>query len=767
MRLVERYIASAVFPYAGFAFLIFTVMLLVQQAGRIGEILTITNSPLSLSLEILVGLLPSVLVFTIPMSLLVGIATGLGRLAGDSELTALRASGIGHWRITAPLLWLGMGLTLLTMFIGLELTPGAVRMIREATLRAGVFKLESPVEPGVFNTEMPGKVIYVKEGDRASGVWQKVFIQAQEADQTTRLITARSGRIDTSGNRSELVLGDVRVMTLPTKLLDSKFGATRVTTDRSEQLRIRLDTGREALLRQLEKRRLSLEEMGWRELRRQTEEGRADERRDALYVLHRRLALCFGPLALAVLGLGLGLRTRRGGRGLGILLSLLSMLGYYLVALGGEALSRTGVMPPSIGAWLATGVALSGGLWLLLRAERSLFGWRVLRYGVSGTATPPSSQERQKQQRAWSASILGLLDYSVLRTLSLNFSVSFLTLICVFMIFTLFELWRFIVKTGAGAGLVTRYLLLLTPLAATSLAPISILVALLVSYALMARRSEATAWWASGQSLYRLALPGLLFSILVAFCLWLVQENVLPNANRAQEKLRAQIRGGEARGITATGRRWLALTNSPRLYAYDYAGDATGSSGALLSPVIYFFEEDGVHLSHLWAGERGVFKETGVTLAPVMVLDVAREPQLQLRDEVFLIESSGSEPFKHELKKPITLSRKELSSYIKTLNNQSGADVAGYRIALQRRITDPLSSIIMALIGIPLGIAFSRRSAMAALCVAVVLGLSFWATVSVFQVLGNYHLLPPAIAAWTPLLIFSSLGAYFLSRART
>lgn len=767
MRVVERYIASAAFPYAGLAFLILTMMLLAQQAGRISEVLTITNSPLSLSLEILVGLLPSVLVFTIPMSLLVGIATGLGRLAGDSELTAMRASGIGHWRIAAPVILLGMGLTLLTTFIGLELTPGAVRMIREATLRAGVFKLESPVEPGVFNTEMPGKVIYVKGGDRVSGVWQRVFIQMQEADQTTRLITARTGRIDTSGHRSELVLDDVRVTTFPTDLLNSKFGATRVTTDRSEQLRIRLDTGREALLRQLERRQLSLEEMGWRELRSRAKEGRPDERRDALYVWHRRLALCFGPLALAVLGLGLGLRTRRGGRGLGILLSLLSMLGYYLVALGGEGLSRTGIMPPFVGAWLATGVALGGGLWLLLHAERSLFGWRAVWYGVSGTAPPPNSQERQKQQRAWSVSILGLLDYSVLRTLSLNFSVTFLTLICVFMIFTLFELWRFIVKTGAGAGLVTRYLVLLTPLAATSLAPISILVALLVSYALMARRSEAIAWWASGQSLYRLALPGLLFSILVTFCLWLVQESVLPNANRAQEKLRAQIRGGEARGITATGRRWLALTSSPRLYAYDYADGAAGNSGALLSPVIYFFEADGIHLAHLWTGGRGIFKEKGITLAPVMVLNVAWEPHLQMREEAFLLESLGSEPFKHGLKKPIILSRKELSNYIKVLNHQRGADVAAYRIALQRRITDPLSPMIMALIGIPLGLAFSRRSAMTALCVAIVIGLSFWATVSAFQVLGNYNLLPPAIAAWTPLLIFSSLGAYFLSKAQT
>ena len=52
------------------------------------------------------------------------------------------------------------------------------------------------------------------------------------------------------------------------------------------------------------------------------------------------------------------------------------------------------------------------------------------------------------------------------------------------------------------------------------------LISVLVTYALLARRHEAIAWWASGQSVYRLMLPGFFFAFAIALGSWLVQEYV-------------------------------------------------------------------------------------------------------------------------------------------------------------------------------------------------------------------------------------------------
>lgn len=147
-----------------------------------------------------------------------------------------------------------------------------------------------------------------------------------------------------------------------------------------------------------------------------------------------------------------------------------------------------------------------------------------------------------------------LLDSGLFRTLGLSFLLAFSSLVSVVIIFTLFEMWRFIARNEIGARLVARYILFLLPLITVELFPATMLIAVLMTYALLARRSETIAWWASGQSVYRLMIPGLVFALAAGAGTWVVQEYLMPNANLTQDKVRARIRGGEPRGITGTGR---------------------------------------------------------------------------------------------------------------------------------------------------------------------------------------------------------------------
>src|SRR6185295_11711087 len=100
-------------------------------------------------------------------------------------------------------------------FLHLKEAPQAARDLRRAALQGALRKLESPVEPRTFNTEIPGYVIYVRDGDKAQGSWARVFIYAQQRDGSTRVVTARSGRIDSSGDKAELVLSDVVTVKMP------------------------------------------------------------------------------------------------------------------------------------------------------------------------------------------------------------------------------------------------------------------------------------------------------------------------------------------------------------------------------------------------------------------------------------------------------------------------------------------------------------------------------------------------------------------------
>lgn len=144
---------------------------------------------------------------------------------------------------------IGLVATMATTFLHLKEAPRAARDLRRAALQGALRKLDSPVEPRTFNTEIPGYVIYVRDGDKTQGSWGRVFIYAQLADGSTRIVTARSGRIDSSNEKAELVLSDAVAMKIP-----RDGGERNYVVERLEQLRITIDTGRAELLARLSKK---------------------------------------------------------------------------------------------------------------------------------------------------------------------------------------------------------------------------------------------------------------------------------------------------------------------------------------------------------------------------------------------------------------------------------------------------------------------------------------------------------------------------------
>lgn len=764
--LVQRYIVAAIFPYLLMALLLLTAILLAQQSGRLAEIMVVARVPTELLAEFSLSLIPNVLVFALPTAMLVGTLVGLSRMGTDSELVALRAAGVGTWQLIWPVLGLGAVLTLAALWVNLYAAPEGARTIRRASLRAALYKLDSPVEPRTFNTEIPGYVIYVKDGDKSRGQWGRVFLYAQGKEGINRLVTARNGRIDSSAERSELVLSDAISTSLPAE------GAEGRATERLEQLRLLLDTGRKELLESIEKDEARPEELDWEQLWSGQGLTEQQQRRDRLTLAHRRLALSIGPLVFALLGASLGLRVRKGGRGLGVLLSISVLLVYYLLMLFGEQLGRAGTVQPFVGAWAATILTTLWGL-LLLARRRGSFNLTALqglfRRGFRGSRKPLAQEEEEEGggvEQGRHGRLLGfpsLLDRAVIRALVLSFSVVFLALTAIIMVFTLFELWRWIVERGTAARTVLEYLLYLLPLVSVQLMAPSMLVAVLATYALMARRSEAVAWWACGQSVFRLALPGLFVALLTGTLLWGVQEGLMPEANVRQDALRAQIRTGAARAYAQGGRLWLASTETGRIYSYEY----DGAGEQLERIVIYEFDPAGIHLTRIIKGERALWREGHMVLEGVSEtsLEGLRMGSSQ-RERLELSPSDSPELFKPWADRPSQLSAKDLSAYIKTIRKK-GESVAPLLVALQRKYAEPWGVLVMALIGIPLALAFGRRSAVAALSSAVAVGLAFWGMTSGSEQLGVYGLLPPSVAAWAPIVIFAATGTYLLARART
>jgi lipopolysaccharide export system permease protein len=762
-RAIDRYILAAVAPYVALSAAILSIIILVQQTTKFAEVLGSTGAPLSLTIAVTINLLPNILIFTLPMSVLVGIATGFGRMGQDSELIAMRAAGVGTLRLIAAPLLFGVVASLLTLYVGFVLAPASAQSLRDIALRAALYRLESPVEPRSFYTGMPGKVIYVREGDQERGSWEKIFIHWQEPDGQVRLVTARSGRLDFSGEQTELVLEDALMTTLPAGGFEAIARGEHVTLEHSDDMRVRddrLNLSRDALTKRIREREPEFDEMDWPQLVRKSREGEdARTRREAVFALNKKLTLGLTPIVFAFFGAGLGLKLGRRGRSHGVLLSLATMLLYYLLTLAGEQLGRAGFVSPVFGSWLAFGSAGFGALLLLLIRHKN----PRLPFTQISTLdeTRVSSLDHAVKKR--NLRQLGLLDKAIVKALAFNFVVTLVVLVSVFLIFTLFELLRFIAQNHTKQALVIQYLAYLLPYTSLAVTPVSTLLAVLATYAVMVRQSEAVAWWASGQSVFRLILPALFFAAFLGAGVWLVQERVTPGTNRRQNALRGMIRTGASEIEAPRGSRWIVSSDTKRIYSYDPV--AGGRQFNRLT--VFDFDQEQLYLTRIVLAHQGNMENNAdLAIDSAEVINFGKQkvtyehaPKMQLKSEEFGV-------LNEELNKPAELDAKSLSAYIQALKLR-GVSVQPLSVALERKRIEPVYPLIMVLVGAPLAFVFGRRGTVTALCIAVATGLAFFGTVSGLQQVGANGLLPPLLAAWSPALIFLATGIYLLSRART
>ena len=763
--LIERYVVSAILPYFLFSLILLTCTLLTQQTMRFAELLGDARTPLSLALEVWLGLLPNLLVFTIPMAMLVGTATGISRMVGDGELVSLRAAGLGTVRILTPVLAFALMVSGLMFYLSFSLAPASARGLRDATIRAALFKLESPVEPRQFFTGAPGKVIYVGEGDEKEGRWKRVFIFWRDTETVTRLITANGGQLDFSNKHLELVLQDVSVITLDETIDPFK---PKIFTEISSTLRIRddrLNARREELMRRLDSETGQVEELNLQQLiQRSREAGTDDKLRDeASLALHKKLSLCMAPLLFSLFGAGMSMRIKRGGRAYGIFLSIASMIIYYLLSLGAEHAVRAGWLAPHFGGWLAFGFSL----FVTLLVTSGLFSLSPGRAGRLLTADLITGKEKDKTHATRKAPHLGLLDRSLFKSLTGWFLGTLWAMTFIFLTFTLFELFRFASREGLDWPLILRYLLFLLPMVFVALAPMAALLASLIVYALMVRRGEAISWWASGRSTFRLAIPCMLFAVAVGAATWYVQEAILPGANRVQNELRGRIRKGITRDETGLGRRWMTNPDSKRIYSYE-----VGAGGeVLLRPALYELDDEGVHLERVVYGASGSWTTPNVLRvedAKVLQVELGGATRFSTARMQELENVESVEAFKPQIKRSGELDTRSLSAYLKRLKTGGqNSEVRTLSVDLEARRAAPAAPLIMALLGPSLAMFFGRRGTVASLCAAIFTGLAYWGASSAFQQMGYVGYVPSGIAAWSSHSIFLLLGVYLLSKAPT
>lgn len=776
MRILTRYILGEVISHALIGAAVFTFVLFTRDLGRILELVVRNSAPLPSVAQVFFYTVPVALTYTIPMGVLVGILIGLSRLAADSEITAMRASGLGVWTFLRVISIFVVVAWLLALVNSIYLAPRSLAALGDLQDRLKGSQASFEIQPRVFYEGFPKAVLYVQDVKAASGaaIWKGVFLADLSQPSAPRITLAREGILVSQGpDTLDLHLSNGSTHETNPKNPDQYQISTFQTTD----IPLRVPTTQN----NQEHEPAKVGEIRVSELRRLANTAEPAMQRWALIEYHRRFALPTACIVLALVGIPLGLSAKRGGKSTGFVLTILLVFLYYSISLIGVSLARQGRVPPGVGVWMADAAFLMGGAFLLWMSERRPMDLTSLRTwlrmpklaavigGPSLRARRETTAERlSRRWRLFNIHFPTILDDYVLRDFALYLAMIVGTFVMLLLVFTLFELLSDILRNGVSVLTVGEYLLNVTPyFLYYPIAPLSMLLAVLVTFGLLQRSNEITAIKATGISLYRIIVPVLVAAALVAGTLFLSDQLYLPYTNKRQDALRNHIKGKPAQTYLRPDRKWIFGQHSD-IYYYQFFDPDRDVFGGIS---VFQFDPHTFQITHRVTAERAHWSNQmgrwlyeqgwerslhGAAIEDYRQFDVATFPELAEKPAYF----------KKEIKQSSEMSYEELRRYIHDLE-QSGFDVVRLRVQLQKKIAYPLITLVMAVLAIPFALTAGKRGAVAGIATAIGIGVVYWTISGLFEAMGNLSQLPPAVAAWSPDVVFAFIGGYLILRIPT
>ena len=769
MSILDRYVWKELGPPFAIGVGVFTFFLFIDRIYQLTNLVITKNVPFHLVFSLLIFMLPPFLTLTLPMALLVAVLLVGGRLAGDLEVTALRAAGVSPLRLFRPFVVAALVITGLIVSLTLLANPWAIGALQAQLFKILQTRAATGIQERTFSGAFGQIVMYVEEIAPSQLALKGILVSDERDPQRSRIILAREGRLlsdETNrritlrfidGSINETDVGDPRRfrytafslydMSLP---LDSPL-STATKDDKPER---QLPLG--ALLTTA----ADLERQGQIVTPYRVE-------------FHKRFALPVAALVFTLVGFPLGVRTHRGGRAVAVASSFGIVVSYYIVFKSLEGLTLSRRLPTGLAIWLpnlafgllglgliraiSTGVSttrmdLVWQLWA--RAQ----GWRAGR-----VARPVSERRRRRLPRPRASTFI--IDRYLVRQFLVFVGLGVLVGGVLFVVVDLLQTLDRFLRIKPPLWLILQHLAFNMPGEIYKGLPLIVLIATVFLFLSLTRQRELDALKAAGISLYRVSLPIFLTAFVICVLAVFFQEIALPElSTRAEEVDRVKIRGMLPRHLQRQSQIWYRSSDT-RFLRMTLLDPVEKSMEGLL---VLDIDRDWRLLDRLDT-RKARWTPDGWQLSGGVIRRV--DGANRVRSDAF--EARLAAMPEHiddftEVQKPVdTLSFLELRAFVAKLR-ESGHEVGKYLVQLYSRLSFPLVHFIMVLVGIPFALASPRSGGRAmGVGVAIAIAVGYWMVHSVALALAQADLLPPALAAWTANVVFAGLGTALFLNART
>jgi len=772
MGLLARSIFKESLTAAVLGTVLFTFVLFLRTASRLFELLVRSSAQPGEVVYLLLLAMPPSLVFTVPIGVLVGLLVALGRMSADGEITALRAAGIPGRRVMAPVSLLALLGLAVTGACSLWLTPWSYRESYRVVQKLASEQLTAEIQPRVFQEQFPNAILFVQDVKPGTVVrWERVFLadlrppqqrgsRLRETADNPRITVAREAVAvpDPAHNRIQIALVDGSTHEPgqdPKEYFSSYFPVMQQALETEPP---RVSASRP--IPETDTRPLVA-------LARQSVEARIE--------LHQRFSLPLACLLLAAVGVPLGLSSKKSGKSAAVVMTVFLAFLYHTALISLIGLARQGSLPAALAVWLPNAVLAVLGAALLSRIEKPgdmdvagrLERWISAHYRTAKRFRPSRPAWAWKGGGRKLPLLPQIVDTYVLSSLLLYFTVFLVSFVLLTEVYTFFELLSDIIQNRIPMSKVLAYLFYLAPMLIYNSAAVSAMVAVLVTFGVLAKHNELVGFKSCGISMYRLMAPVTVAGFLLSAGLFAFDYYYVPEANRRQDALRAEIKGRPVQTYRTPGRPWI-FGQGPRIYYYKYFDPTRGEMGGVS---VYELDPATFRLKRHISASRAVWSPSLKTW--VFEEGWARnlETEGEQRFEPFQAATfrqlaEPPEYFVKEVKQDKQMNFQELGEYIADLS-QSGFDTIRLRIQYYKKFSTPLFVLILALLSAPFSLLTGNRGALAGVGVSLGIAICYYSLNQLFEQVGNLNQLPPVAAAWAPDAVFSLTAVYLMSRMRT
>ena len=314
---------------------------------------------------------PFFLLLLIPVACMLSVFLTFLRMSTDRELVALKAGGVSLYQLVpAPAVFCAL-CALLTLFTSLHGVAWGMSHFRSTIVGYAKTKAQLVLQPGVFNKDFPGLMVFAQKVDIQAGLLENIIVEDQSRKTIMATILAPLGRVKTVPGK-----GQVLIALEHGRIYQQE--KEKVSVLSFDSYLVKLDLTR--VLHGFSLDEEPPKEMSWERLQALSENPQASPGRDAKYFrkltleVHKRWVFPVACLVLGLFALPLACAFEGLERHYGTVLALGWFLIYYTLLSLGLSLGETGSLAPAVGLWIPNVLfMLVGALgFRLTAAERSL-----------------------------------------------------------------------------------------------------------------------------------------------------------------------------------------------------------------------------------------------------------------------------------------------------------------------------------------------------------------------------------------------------------